>query len=226
MKRKTTEVNVFSMSALDLFASALGAFILLAVIFMPFFPNTGDHPKISEAMRERLANAEARAAQLQQELNAQNTALEQSQQALEQSQQSLATCQSGLETCQKELDKTFLLVVISWSSEDDIDLHVTDPQGNEFYYEDRTHPGSEASFEEDNTRGPGNEIWLHPNSEPGKYEIHYKYFRQSSSSVTVRGNVLFQGGKFPLPTTTLTNENEKPLVTTITVDDEGNVTLG
>ena len=54
MKRKSREVNVFSMSALDLFASALGAFILLAVIFMPFFPNTGDHPKISEALRQRI----------------------------------------------------------------------------------------------------------------------------------------------------------------------------
>ena len=54
MKRKMREVNVFSMSALDLFASALGAFILLAIIFMPFFPNTGDHPKISEELRKKI----------------------------------------------------------------------------------------------------------------------------------------------------------------------------
>ena len=58
MKRKTREVNVFSMSALDLFASALGAFILLAIIFMPFFPNTGDHPKISGELRKKLSKME------------------------------------------------------------------------------------------------------------------------------------------------------------------------
>ena len=38
MKRKTREVNVFSMSALDLFASALGAFILLAINLHAVFP--------------------------------------------------------------------------------------------------------------------------------------------------------------------------------------------
>ena len=34
------ELNIFSMSALDLFASALGAFILIAVVIFPYFPNT------------------------------------------------------------------------------------------------------------------------------------------------------------------------------------------
>ena len=40
MKTRNREVNIFSMSALDLFASALGAFILLAVIALPYFGNT------------------------------------------------------------------------------------------------------------------------------------------------------------------------------------------
>ncbi len=59
LKRRNTEINIFSMSALDLFASALGAFILLAVVFLPFFPNTGDHPKVSEAFVEQLEAAKA-----------------------------------------------------------------------------------------------------------------------------------------------------------------------
>ena len=42
MRQRSKEINIFSISALDLFASALGAFILLAVVFLPFFPNTGD----------------------------------------------------------------------------------------------------------------------------------------------------------------------------------------
>jgi len=40
MKLRNRELNIFSMSALDLFASALGAFILLTVIALPFFANT------------------------------------------------------------------------------------------------------------------------------------------------------------------------------------------
>ncbi len=42
MKVQRRELNVFSMSALDLFASGMGAFVLLAIVAMPFFPNTGD----------------------------------------------------------------------------------------------------------------------------------------------------------------------------------------
>ena len=41
MKRKSREISIFSMSALDLFSSALGAFILIAVVIFLFFPNTG-----------------------------------------------------------------------------------------------------------------------------------------------------------------------------------------
>lgn len=52
MKRKSNEMNVFSMSALDLFASALGAFILITLALFPFFPNTGDSP-------ERIADVRA-----------------------------------------------------------------------------------------------------------------------------------------------------------------------
>lgn len=65
MRRKRSDINVFSMSALDLFACALGAFVLLAVVFLPFFPNTGDHPGVAEAVMERLARAEANVADLQ-----------------------------------------------------------------------------------------------------------------------------------------------------------------
>ena len=40
MKRRSREISIFSMSALDLFASALGAFILIAIVMFPYFPNT------------------------------------------------------------------------------------------------------------------------------------------------------------------------------------------
>ncbi|MBU2876789.1 vWA domain-containing protein [Aliiglaciecola lipolytica] len=44
MKLKSREINIFSMSALDLFASGMGAFILLAVISLPFFGNVSKIP--------------------------------------------------------------------------------------------------------------------------------------------------------------------------------------
>ena len=46
MKRRSREISIFSMSALDLFASALGAFILIAIVIFPYFPNTGRTPVV------------------------------------------------------------------------------------------------------------------------------------------------------------------------------------
>lgn len=40
MKRRNREINIFSMSALDLFASAMGAFMLLALVYLVFFTMT------------------------------------------------------------------------------------------------------------------------------------------------------------------------------------------
>lgn len=75
MKIRSREINVFSMSALDLFASALGAFMFLAIIALPFFPNTGSSPeKISEIKQELeeakadLAEAEEEKEEIKQEL--------------------------------------------------------------------------------------------------------------------------------------------------------------
>ena len=45
MKPRSRELSIFSMSALDLFASGMGAFILLAIMALPFFPNTGSAPE-------------------------------------------------------------------------------------------------------------------------------------------------------------------------------------
>lgn len=39
MKKRSREINIFSMSTLDLFASALGAFMLITIVLLPFFPN-------------------------------------------------------------------------------------------------------------------------------------------------------------------------------------------
>ena len=44
MKRRNREINIFSISALDLFASALGAFILVSLVFMVFFTMTAKTP--------------------------------------------------------------------------------------------------------------------------------------------------------------------------------------
>lgn len=64
MKRKSREINIFNMSALDLFASALGAFILIAIVLFPFFPNITD-----KDLRDLLAEAQQKVTELREELS-------------------------------------------------------------------------------------------------------------------------------------------------------------
>jgi len=65
MKVRRRELNVFSMSALDLFASGMGAFVLLAIVAMPFFPNTGDSKERVEDLKEEIESAQSRSEELE-----------------------------------------------------------------------------------------------------------------------------------------------------------------
>ena len=240
MRTRSREINIFSMSALDLFASVLGAFILIAVVLFPYFPNTGDSAERVAEVRAQLAQAQGQLQASQSQIGICETQRQEVQAALDAceeqrrasvSQDALGACESrnqqlesDLETCQAQARKKFLLVLMSWSTSDDIDLHVIDPAGREFFYADGAHSGSRAKLEEDNTRGPGNEIWLHPAAEPGTYRVYYKYFgRRSDGGVRVRGAVLTPDGRSSFPARRLRREGEKPLIATIEVDAEGNM---
>lgn len=59
MKRPDREITVFSTSAIDLFASALGAFILLVMLLFPYYRHGGEGEAFSEAwdiMQQRRAS--------------------------------------------------------------------------------------------------------------------------------------------------------------------------
>ena len=260
---------MFSVSALDLFASALGAFILISMIFMVFFTMTSQSASQQENLQPALERCEAQRAQAEDALAECQAQLENSADAsaLAQCQSDLAAAQAQnadlqaqleaassaagqmeavnaeLESCQRALKKTFVLVVASWKTFfDDVDMHVVDPAGREFNFRKKIHAGSAAVFEEDNTNGPGNEIWVHPNAEAGRYRICYMFYkdgmfdrggapRPRPSKPEVRGTIFWQEGKIKLPNITLTNPYEiqlpyeMRLVVEFLVDEEGIVSL-
>ena len=77
MKKRSREINIFSMSALDLFASAMGAFILITIVLFPFFPNLSDSSK-------RIVEEKARLEQERAKLRQERTGLEQDRAKLKQ----------------------------------------------------------------------------------------------------------------------------------------------
>ena len=58
MKRRTGALEIFSISALDLFASAMGAFALIAIILLPHYQMVSRHPGDSDALRAALLGIE------------------------------------------------------------------------------------------------------------------------------------------------------------------------
>ena len=114
MKKRSREISIFSMSALDLFASALGAFILITIVLLPFFPNLNmsgqaqAQAELAQAQAE-LAQAQAELAQAQAELAQAQAKLEQAQAELERAKAKAPKSESKLakqvEALQQELEQ-------------------------------------------------------------------------------------------------------------------------
>lgn len=209
MQRRNREINIFNMSALDLFASALGAFIMLFAILMPYYLKTSKivmqenaelKTQISECkgevsdLRNSISQYQDQVRNLEQslrtceeeklELQSKITEIEkettEEQSKLQKALQENAELKRKNEAFQDRLSKTFLAVVMKWPTVNvDIDLYVKDPSGNVFYYEKKRFPGTQAELSVDTTKGPGIEIWEHPSAVPGKYFVSYKLYLKS-----------------------------------------------
>ena len=256
MRSRSREINVFSMSALDLFASALGAFILISIVLMPYFLRLSDDEVLKlqqdlneaqAALRETrqqldqaqnaLQQCEQRAAAcsqqvdaLRQEVDRLRAALEQAERERDQAQPALQRCQQELEACEEKLSKTFLAIVIQWpTSLHDVDLHIIDPTGSEFYYSAKTIPGRPGELSADTTVGPGVEIWEVPVAPPGEYRVLYNFFARNDNSeaARVKGGVYHRDGHRSFRDRTLTRERRANamLVAVVTVNDDGSVDI-
>jgi len=84
MKRRSREINVFSLSAIDLFACAMGAFILLSLILFQYYLKAQQIPEPVKI--DQNAKPEEQVKQLQQALDAAQTTIQQLQTAAEDSQ--------------------------------------------------------------------------------------------------------------------------------------------
>ncbi len=110
MKKRSRELSIFSMSALDLFASALGAFILITVVLLPFFPNlnmSGQAQAELEQAQAELAKSKAELAQAEAELEREKAKLRQEKAKLERAKAKVPKTENPLakrvEALQQEL---------------------------------------------------------------------------------------------------------------------------
>lgn len=240
MRRPNRNIEIFSMSVLDLFASALGAFIMIAVILFPSY-------LADQKLTAKLNEAE-------EIIEEKTKALENSNNALAEAAVLKAKLEEETEALRLEIARTFLIISIEWDTPGaDIDLGVVDPQQNFYYFAKNNKSGrdfaptllppsgtatpeaesaagstppenamwAELSF--DNVTGPGLELWQSPLAEPGIYEIKYKLYASSGAPdavVPVRGKIFYRNGRQELPVQPLSSQNRE-ITIRVNVNEEG-----
>jgi len=163
------------MSTIDLFASAMGAFLLIALIALPYYlkksPQCPDCQVCPTPVPE----------------------------------QTCPVCPTiePAQTCPPQaspmvMDK-LLMIDMAWHPAPDVDLHLFTPDGH-FYYDNKSIDGRPGFLYQDFQQGPAKEIWLATDPTPGEYEVCYHWFAGGHGApIKVVGNVYKPSGTLVMP---------------------------
>ena len=132
MKKSNRELNIFSMSTLDLFASAMGAFILITLVLFPYVLNTGDSEdqvaqvkaQFEKQEAETRAQFEKQEAEIKAQLEEQQLPVpntgdseERVAQVKAQFEEEIEVLQKKIEALREEIDRTSILLGIKTQAE-------------------------------------------------------------------------------------------------------------
>jgi hypothetical protein len=232
MRRRNREINIFNLSMLDVISGAMAAFLILVVVLMPYYRKEHiDYQAIIAQLRQQLDEAARRAQTAERSAREAQTqaqaAVAQARSAQAAAQQEAQRQSQRADALARELARTFLVLYVRWNTGDDVDLHVVDPSGAEFYYEAKTIPGRPGELSEDTTVGPGNEVWEVRDAPPGDYRVYAKLFavKDARKPVEIQGRVFHRDGSEAFSPGRLAAQGDKVPIATVRVDAEGNVSL-
>lgn len=177
-----------------------------------------------EAMQEQLSEANERIEALETQNQQQQQQIESMQQQIQDLQQQITKCEQDMEKLEGE--GKFAVITMSWETKgDDVDMHIIDPSGAEFYYSRTTNPGRPGKLTKDDTSGPGVEVWQIASLQPGTYQIKANLYKSvSGTAPNLEFWVYYRNGNKSFRKT-LFRVGEKTLISTMRVDSDGLVTL-
>jgi hypothetical protein len=231
MRRPHREIEIFSMSVLDMFASALGAFIMIAIILFPYFTRDIDAQLSASRERvDRMRNELQSTEQREQEQRSRNRQQQVEVDEINQEQDRTRRCMVQLTACLRELSDTFLVVIMQWEEDVNVDLYVTNTAGETFSWnrhnrERRHYAGSDAQISFDVSGGPGIEVWLDPQVRPGDYKVEYRLGRAYGKDVRVSGYFIDRTGRRALPSKTLKDSMLAATAALLRLDAEGKIAI-
>ena len=227
MRRQSRELSIFSMSSLDLFASSLGAFILITIILMPFYLRQGStDEQVPVECPEPEPVPECPICPAPQPVPVCQICP---------APQPVPVCPmcpapEPIPDCPEvpspapaviEVADNLLVVTMEWSRRSDVDLHIHTPDGT-YYYGNRRISGSPGKFVLDNQVGGRNaiEIWKTHLPTPGRYKICTVLFRQDVSSIDVKLLLDKPTGPVALPVQTLRDSRQERCPLEFEIDRE------
>lgn len=228
MRRRKGELTVFSIATLDVFASAMGVFMLIAVVLFPYYLKNVDAIAARDIARAQAAAAQTAVAEAQADATAAIIAAQSAQEIARKATEDATEMERRARAAESQLRNTFLLVLINWSATDDIDLHLRDPSGAWFSWQRSRIRGRPGELSEDVVRGPGNEVWQVDSAPPGRYYVcANRFHNRTTGAVRVRGNVYHQNGRLELSEVLLQSQGASRTLPmgVVVVDAEGGVTL-
>lgn len=195
MRKASREINVFSLSAMDLFASAMGAFMLICLVALPYYlKGSEERQHIADLMEQ---NREARDGldRIRAEIDGEERAASQAQTQARQQQAQVQQQQQQIQGMQRDLANAALVVMAKWETPADIDLFVITPGGNQYDAHKHNRPpagrpgaprphypaeNAELSLDANgtnpaipNARGKsGIEVWMAIGAGPGDYKVY------------------------------------------------------
>jgi regulator of replication initiation timing len=171
----------------------------------------------NEALQAELAACREESQRLAREVN-------ELRESMERENSEMERMESELRAARELLAKTFLVIYIQWPTAADVDLHVTDPAGAEFSYQNKIIAGRPGELSEDVVNGPGAEVWEVRVADPGNYHVEANlYSGDGNINHPVRGRIFFRDGSEPITDVALRGVGTRRTLLRFNVDTEGNV---
>jgi hypothetical protein len=230
MRRPSRNIEIFSMSVLDMFASALGAFIMVTILLFPYY-NKKQLLDINRAearsLDDRIQDGTDRLRVADDESIVQVAEISQTGRIQAEKRQ----CEQKVNECKVTLAKKFLVVQIQWREHADINLIVVDPDGNRFSpqksnRDGRDFPNSTGQLSVDMKIGPGLEVWQASATASGAYKIYYRAEQLIDPHATVNGWYIQRStGRKKLKERTVAVADTDILAASIVVAQDGTISV-
>ena len=183
MRAKNREFNILNMSFLDVICGAMGAFLIVMVILMPYYKKEAqDFLQSIGNLKQELAESSQRLEETETELDRAEKRIRELEQELQKSQSQNSALQRSVDEVRKRRD-TPLLVGLKWASRlVDLDLYLVQPSGHAVGYACKKRGLTELVFDY-RKGGEGAEVVISTKARPGRWKICVHLYKGVSETI-------------------------------------------